>query len=65
LIIFSESLEKKLLGDKMLKFFDVDADLGSRNLFEPGVGIRDGKNSDPGCLSQIRNTDRKDYVINS
>jgi hypothetical protein len=43
----SESLET-ILWAKILKFFDADADLGSGNLFDPGVGIRDGKNSDPG-----------------
>jgi hypothetical protein len=35
---------------KILKFFDEDADLdtGSGNLFDPGSGTRDGKNSEPG-----------------
>ena len=34
--------------DKILKLFDADADPGSENLFDPGSGIRDGKNSDKG-----------------
>jgi hypothetical protein len=40
----SESLEI-IFGFKVLKFFDVDPDLGTeiRNLFDPGSGIRDGK----------------------
>jgi hypothetical protein len=48
----SESLET-IFGVKLLKFFDADADPGSGNLFDPGSGIRDGKNSRP--ESQIRN----------
>jgi hypothetical protein len=45
----SESLEMEtILWAKILKFFDADADQGSENLFDPGSGIRDGKNSDPG-----------------
>ncbi len=43
----SESLEP-IFWVKMLKFFDADPDAGSGNLFDPGAGIRDGKNSDPG-----------------
>jgi hypothetical protein len=31
---------------KILKLFD--ADPGSGKLFDPGSGVRDGKNSDPG-----------------
>jgi hypothetical protein len=42
---FSERLET-FFGIKILKFFD--ADPGSENLFDPGFGIRDGKNSDLG-----------------
>jgi hypothetical protein len=44
-----ESLET-IFWVKILKFFDADADLdtGSGNLFDPGSGTRDGKNSDPG-----------------
>jgi hypothetical protein len=44
-----ESLER-IFWLKILKFFDADADPdpGSRNLFDPGSGIWDGKNSDPG-----------------
>jgi hypothetical protein len=46
---FSESLEtifwvKKV---KILKFFDANEDPESRNLFDPGSGIRHGKNSFP------------------
>ncbi len=33
---------------KILKFFYADPDPGSRNLFDLGSGIRDGKNLDPG-----------------
>jgi hypothetical protein len=33
---------------KIPKLFDAVADPGSVNLFEPGSGIRDEKNSDPG-----------------
>jgi hypothetical protein len=33
---------------KIHKFFDGDAAWGSKNLFDPGSGIRDGKNWDPG-----------------
>jgi hypothetical protein len=35
----------------ILRFFDADANpsLGSRNLFDPGYGIRGGINSDP-CI---------------
>ncbi len=40
-----ESLET-IFRVKILKFFDADVDPGSRNLFEPKSGIRDGKNSD-------------------
>jgi hypothetical protein len=43
----SESLETIFLV-KILKFFDADVDQGSGNLFYPGSGIREGKNSDPG-----------------
>jgi hypothetical protein len=44
-----ESLETIFLV-KILKFFDTDAepDPHSGNHFDPGSGIRDGKNSDPG-----------------
>ncbi len=41
----SESLET-IFWVKILKFFN--ADPGSGNLLDPGSGIRDGKNSDPG-----------------
>jgi hypothetical protein len=43
----SENLETIFLV-KILKLFDADADPGSENLFDPGSGIRDGKNSGPG-----------------
>jgi hypothetical protein len=38
---------------KILKFFDVDPDPGSRFFLtlDPGSGI---ENADPGCLSRIR-----------
>jgi hypothetical protein len=42
----SKSLET--IWVKILKFFGADADPGSGNLFDPGSGIRDGKNTDPG-----------------
>jgi hypothetical protein len=45
----SESLET-FLWVKILKY-----------LFEPDSGIRDGKNSDPGKTSRIRNTGKKYY----
>jgi hypothetical protein len=50
----SESLET-IFWVKILKFFNADADPepGSVNLFDCGSGIRDGKNSDPGCLSDF------------
>ncbi len=41
----SESLEI-IFWVKILKLFD--ADPGSGKLFDPGSGVRDGKNSDPG-----------------
>ncbi len=43
----SESVETIFLG-KILKLFDTDADPdpGFGNFFDPGSGIRDGKNSD-------------------
>ncbi len=47
---------------KILKFFneDADADPGSGNLFDPGYGIWDGKNSDPGSgMEKIRIRDGK------
>jgi len=49
-------------GVKILKFFDEDP--GWRQF---GSGIRDGKKSDPGCLSRIRNTEGKDFspLLNS
>jgi hypothetical protein len=45
----SESLET-IFSIEILKFFDADAnqDPGPGNLFDPGSGIQDGKNSDPG-----------------
>jgi hypothetical protein len=43
----SESLET-IFWVKILKFFYADADPGSGNLFDPGSGIQDEKNSDPG-----------------
>ncbi len=46
----SESLETGFFGLKILKFFD--ADPGSGIFWS---GIRDGKNSDPGQTSHIRN----------
>jgi hypothetical protein len=57
-----ESLETIFGVKKILKFFDadVDADLGSENIFDPGSGIRDGKNSGPGSWRNIPNPqDRK------
>jgi hypothetical protein len=42
----SESLENSFWV-KILKFFGADADPGSGNLFYPGSGSRDRKNSDP------------------
>ena len=47
-----ESL-KTIVWVKILKFFNADADSGFGNLFDPGSGIRDGKNSDPGKTSRI------------
>jgi hypothetical protein len=40
---------------KILKFFDAAPDQGSgiKNLYEPGSGIGDGKNSDPGSVISI------------
>jgi hypothetical protein len=35
---------------------------GIRWLFGPGSGIRDGKNSDPGWTSRLRNTDRNNFL---
>jgi hypothetical protein len=35
----SESLKKDFWLYKVLKFFDADSDLGSRNLFDPGSGM--------------------------
>jgi hypothetical protein len=51
----SESLETIILA-KILQFFDPDADPnpGYGNLLDPGSGIRDGKNSDPGSGINIR-----------
>ncbi len=43
----SDRLER-IFCVKILKFFDADADPGFENLFDPGSGIQDGKNSDPG-----------------
>jgi hypothetical protein len=45
---FSEKLET-IFWVEILKFFDEDADpdLRSRNISDPGSGIRDGKNLDP------------------
>ncbi len=50
----SDSVET-IFWVKILKFFDADADpdSGSGNLFEPGSGIRVGKNSDPGSEINI------------
>ncbi len=42
----SESLETSFWVKK-LKFFDVDADPGSGNLFDPGCRIRSGTYTDP------------------
>jgi hypothetical protein len=42
----SESLET-IFWVKPRKFFDAEADPGSGSLFDPGFGVRDGKNSDP------------------
>ncbi len=53
----SGSLET-ISGVKILKFFDVDADPGSGNLFYPGSGIRNGKNLDPGSVINIPNPQR-------
>jgi hypothetical protein len=39
---YSESLET-IFWVKLLKFFDADADPGSRNVFDPGSGNRDVK----------------------
>jgi hypothetical protein len=58
----TESLET-IFWVKILKFFDVDADPGSGNLFDPGSGIRDGKNPDPGSgITRIRNTDQESQL---
>jgi hypothetical protein len=54
----SESLET-IFGIKILKFFDVNADPGSGNFFDPGSGME--KNSDPGLTTRIRNTGRVRY----
>ncbi len=43
----SESLET-IFWVKILKFFDADPDPGSGTLIDPGSGIQDRKNSDPG-----------------
>jgi hypothetical protein len=58
----TESLET-ICWVKILKFFDVDADPGSVNLFDHGSGIRDGKNSDPGSgITRIHNTDQESQL---
>ncbi len=46
-IMVSENLET-IFFVKILKFFDADADPESGNVFDPGSGIWDRKNSDPG-----------------
>ncbi len=46
-------LRNHLFGVKILKFFDADPESGIETF-----RIRDGKKSDPGCLSRIRNTGR-------
>jgi hypothetical protein len=47
-----DSLEL-IFWEKILKFFDADPDPGSGIFFEPGSGIRNGKNSDPGSWINI------------
>jgi hypothetical protein len=51
-----ESLEIIFLV-KILNFFDADPESGTEKF---GSGIRDGRNSDPGCKSRIRNTGKED-----